>query len=164
MTSYHLRSFTPAYLEPVWSLVQRTIGISYAPDYSPEVIKFFQDYHPREKILDDAENGHILVAERDGTIIGTGTLREAHIRRVFIEPGCQGQGIGRVIATHLEEPDDLRVVVRLVGDTDGPLHQRPDRLEIGSCERAKIEGVHFLNLVISTARPELVEGRAVNML
>ena len=99
----NLRLFTPADLEPVWSLVQQTIAVSYEPHYSPEVIRFFQDYHPREKILDDAANGHIIVVERDGNIIGTGTIREAHIRRVFIEHSCQGQGIGKQIVSNLEQ-------------------------------------------------------------
>ncbi len=99
---YGLRPFTPADIEPVWELVQRTIAVSYRPDYSPEVIRFFQNYHPREKILDDAANGRIVVAERDGGIIGTGTIREAHIRRVFIDPACQGCGLGKSIVEHLE--------------------------------------------------------------
>ena len=98
----HIRPFTEADLEDVWTLVQHTIGISYRPDYSPEVIRFFQNYHPREKILDDAANGSILVAEHERKIVGTGTIRDAHIRRVFIEPSCQGQGIGSIIADELE--------------------------------------------------------------
>jgi len=103
MNHFRLRPFTTADIEPVWELVQRTIAVSYRPDYSPEVIRFFQDYHPREKLLDDAANGHIIVAERDRKIIGTGTIREAHIRRVFIEPDCQEQGIGKIIVEHLEQ-------------------------------------------------------------
>lgn len=98
----NIRPFTEADLDTVWELVQRTIGISYQPDYSPEAIRFFQDYHPREKILDDAANGRIIVAEQQGKIVGTGTLRDAHIRRVFIDPESQGQGTGSIIAAELE--------------------------------------------------------------
>jgi ribosomal protein S18 acetylase RimI-like enzyme len=98
----YIRPFKETDIETVWALVQRTIGISYRPDYSPEAIRFFQEYHPREKILDDAANGRIIVAEQNQTIVGTGTLREAHIRRVFIEPSHQGQGIGSLIADELE--------------------------------------------------------------
>ena len=82
--------------------MQRTIGTSYKPDYGPAEIQFFQDYHPREKIVTDAASGHTLVAAQDGAILGTGTLNDDHIRRVFIEPGCQGQGIGNRIAGELE--------------------------------------------------------------
>ena len=100
--SAHIRPFIKADLEDVWALVQHTIGISYQPDYSPEAIRFFQEYHPREKILDDAANGSILVAEHGREIVGTGTLRDAHIRRVFIHPSHQGQGIGSLITDELE--------------------------------------------------------------
>jgi GNAT superfamily N-acetyltransferase len=97
-----IRLFKEVDLEDVWALVQHTIGVSYRPDYSPEAIRFFQNYHPREKILDDAENGTILVAENEQEIVGTGTIREAHIRRVFIHPSHQGQHIGSLIANELE--------------------------------------------------------------
>ena len=98
----NIRLFKKADNEDVWTLVQHTIGVSYRPDYSPEVIRFFQDYHPREKILDDAANGTIMVAEQGQEIVGTGTIRDAHIRRVFIHPSHQGQGIGSLIARELE--------------------------------------------------------------
>jgi len=132
----HLRPFTPEDIEQVWSLVQRTIGVSYQPDYSPEVIRFFQDYHPREKILDDAENGYIVVAERDGIIVGTGTLREAHIRRVFIEPDCQGQGIGRTIAAHLEERAIQANITKV--DLSGALGSRAFWESIGYTVRREV--------------------------
>lgn len=98
----NIRLFKEADHEDVWALVQHTIGVSYRPDYSPEAIRFFQEYHPREKILDDAANGTILVAEHEQEIVGTGTIRDAHIRRVFIYPSHQGQGIGSLIASELE--------------------------------------------------------------
>ena len=98
----NIRLFKKADIEDVWALVQHTICVSYRPDYSPEAIRFFQDYHPREKILDDAANGMILVAEHEQEIVGTGTIREAHIRRVFIHPSRQSLGIGSLIASELE--------------------------------------------------------------
>ena len=98
----NIRLFKKADIEDVWALVQHTICVSYRPDYSPEAIRFFQDYHPREKILDDAANGMILVAVKGQEIVGTGTIREVHIRRVFIYPSHQGQGIGSLIASELE--------------------------------------------------------------
>ena len=98
----NIRPFKKTDLEDVWALVQYTIGVSYRPDYSPEAIRFFQQYHPREKILDDAANGTILVAEHEREIVGTGTIRDAHIRRVFILPSHQGQGTGSLIANELE--------------------------------------------------------------
>jgi GNAT superfamily N-acetyltransferase len=101
-TPLNIRLFNKTDIEDVWALVQYTIGVAYRPDYSPEAIKFFQEYHPREKILDDAANGAILVAEHEQVIIGTGTIRDAHIRRVFINPSHQGQRIGSLIANELE--------------------------------------------------------------
>jgi len=42
------------------------------------------------------------VAESGGLLLGTGTIIETSIRRVFINPEYQHQGIGKIIATKLE--------------------------------------------------------------
>jgi putative acetyltransferase len=62
----------------------------------------FKEYHSRENILDDARNGYTLVAEEDRVIVGTGTLLDTSIRRVFISPLHQRRGIGKLVYDALE--------------------------------------------------------------
>ena len=101
-TDTTIRRFTHDDLDVVHNLVHSTIDISYRPDYPEKVIKLFKEFHSREIILDDAENGCTLVALHDGEIVGTGTLLGGHIQRVFIKPCFQGRGTGTLIAEELE--------------------------------------------------------------
>ena len=102
-TDTTIRRFTHDDLDVVHNLVHSTIDISYRPDYPEKVIKLFKEFHSRETILYDAENGCTLVALHDGEIVGTGTLLGGHIQRVFIKPSFQGHGIGTFIADELEK-------------------------------------------------------------
>lgn len=97
-----IRRFHEDDLPCVQELVHSTINISYPPDYSADVIGLFKEFHCRENILEDAENGCTLLALYNGEIVGTGTLLGAHIRRVFVNPSLHGHGIGSLIADELE--------------------------------------------------------------
>lgn len=98
-----IRQFRGKDLSYVHRLVLDTIDVSYRPDYTPKVIEFFKEYHPRETIRDDAETGYTIVAADDGQIVGTGTLLGTNIRRVFIDTARQRQGIGSLIVNELEK-------------------------------------------------------------
>jgi GNAT superfamily N-acetyltransferase len=98
-----IRPFQPCDLESVYELVQHTVAISYRNDYSEKAIDMFRRYNSRKTILENADNGHTLVAVIDGAIVGTGTLEGAHIRRVFVSPQHQRRGIGKLIAAALEK-------------------------------------------------------------
>ena len=97
-----LRKMKEADLQSVYALVRNTIQVSYAGVYPPEAIVFFLDYHSPENILKDLNAGYIVVIESGGQILGTGTLLGTNIRRVFINPQHQRQGIGKIIADKLE--------------------------------------------------------------
>lgn len=98
-----LRAFEMADLEPLAELIRRTIDTSYAGAYPEEAIRFFKDHHPRQKILQEAAKGTAVVLELDGRIIGTGTLAGNKIKRVFVDPAFQNQGLGRRIMQALED-------------------------------------------------------------
>jgi N-acetylglutamate synthase-like GNAT family acetyltransferase len=89
-------------LAAVYALVQKTIEVSYGGVYPPEAIEFFKNHHSRENILQDIAKGYIVMAESGGQILGTGTLLGTNVRRVFINPEYQRQGIGKIIAEKLE--------------------------------------------------------------
>jgi GNAT superfamily N-acetyltransferase len=102
LPNIRLRKMKDTDLQSVYELVQNTIQISYADVYPPEAIEFFKNYHNAENILKDLNQGYIVVIESGGQILGTGTLLGTNIRRVFIDPQHQRQGIGKIIANKLE--------------------------------------------------------------
>jgi GNAT superfamily N-acetyltransferase len=102
LPNIRLRKMNETDLQSVHELVQNTIQISYAGVYPPEAIAFFKNYHSPENILKDLTEGYIVVIETGSRITGTGTLLGTNIRRVFINPEYQRQGIGKIIADKLE--------------------------------------------------------------
>ena len=98
-----LRQFNEEDLPSIHRLIQNVIATSYSGVYPPEAIEAFQNHHSEEQILIDATNGYTVVAEYNNEILGTGTLYETNIRRVYISPRHQHKGIGRLIIQELEK-------------------------------------------------------------
>ena len=98
-----LRPFQPTDLPVVQELIFRTIDASYAKSYGPSAIEHFKDHHTDEEILDDARRGHLVVLEVDEIILGTGTLVDGKITRVYVAPEDQGRGFGRQIMNLLDQ-------------------------------------------------------------
>ncbi len=46
--------------------------------------------------------GYTVVYEQHDDVVGLGSLSDDEIRRLYVHPLCQGQGIGREIVAHLE--------------------------------------------------------------
>ncbi len=72
--------------------------------------------------------GLVLLARRSGQAVGCGSLKlvdagVAEIKRLWVEPGLRGQGLGRRLLDELEERAGAagRFVVRL--DSNGALHE-----------------------------------------
>ena len=55
-----------------------------------------------DRLREAAAKDFIVVLEVDGDIVGTGTLEEEYITRVFVNPQFQGQGWGKAIMNELE--------------------------------------------------------------
>jgi N-acetylglutamate synthase-like GNAT family acetyltransferase len=97
----------------ILKLVHSTIDISYHNIYPPEALAAFKNYHSREHIIRDITTGYTVVAERSKEIIGTGSLYEANIIRVFINPFNQQHGLGGLIALELEKKARLQGLSKL---------------------------------------------------
>lgn len=67
----------------------------YSKYYAPGVVEFFCNHHAVQKIIDDVTNGRTYVVIEDYEIMGTGTIDENHITRVFVKPKYQNKGIGK---------------------------------------------------------------------
>ncbi|MBN2238484.1 MAG: GNAT family N-acetyltransferase [Dehalococcoidales bacterium] len=103
MTELIIREFREEDLDAVVELVHHVVDISYHDVYPAAAMKMYKRFHSSENVLHDARNGYCVIAENDGTIVGTGTRTEDNIRRVYINPDCQKTGIGSKIYSALEQ-------------------------------------------------------------
>jgi len=98
-----IRGFQKTDLAALKALVHKTIAACYPGYYCPEAVRFFMNYHSEEAILRDAATGCTMVLDKASRLLGTGTLVDDEIKRVFVAPAFQQQGFGRQILQHLEE-------------------------------------------------------------
>lgn len=97
-----IREFRKTDLYAVKNLINRTIETCYLGAYCKEAIRFFKDWHKEEKILLNAKEGYTIVLEHGNKIVGTGTIVNDEIIRVFVDPAFQKNGLGRKIMKYLE--------------------------------------------------------------
>ncbi len=98
-----IREFNREDLDTIVALIHHVVNVSYRDVYPAGALKLYKEFHSRENILNDAENGYCVIAENGGRIIGTGTLLDDGIRRVYIDPSYQKNGIGTGIYRELEK-------------------------------------------------------------
>lgn len=98
-----MRLATPDDLAELYELVQRTIRTCYACCYSPSIVDAFCRYHSLDSLKQDVTASKVHVLEKDGRIVGTGTLDGCYIGRVYVLPEEQGKGLGTKIMDELEQ-------------------------------------------------------------
>jgi len=110
----HFHEFRTSDLEAVLRLIYHTIDVSYSPVYPVRAIQFFKDFHSKAKIIERHQNGEILILEKDGKVIGTGSLVGSDILGVFVHPRFQHQGYGKAVMKELENRAVLNAVSEVV--------------------------------------------------
>lgn len=133
-----IRGFQRLDLAALRALVQQTITTCYPGHYSPEAVRFFVNYHADEAILRDAEAGCVVVLDKAGRLLGTGTLVDDEIKRVFVAPVFQRQGLGRRLLRHLEELATLQGARTITLDASLPSKTFYDRLGYVTTEAASL--------------------------
>lgn len=133
-----IREFQRVDLAALKALVQKTITTCYPGHYGPEAIRFFVSYHVEEAILRDAETGCTIVLDKAGRLLGTGTLVDDEIKRVFVAPAFQQQGLGRRILQHLEELAARQGAKTVTLDASLPSRTFYDRLGYVATEAASL--------------------------
>jgi len=134
-----LREFRETDLLAVKSLVHRTIAVCYPGYYCMEAVRFFANYHSEEAIRRDAREGATLVIEKAGRILGTGTLLGDEIKRVFVDPGMQKYGLGRLLMRRLEEKAALLGIRTIRLDASLPAKAFYDKLGYATVERTSLD-------------------------
>jgi ribosomal protein S18 acetylase RimI-like enzyme len=109
-----IRQFHVSDAEAVRELIHHTIDVSYSPVYPPRAVQFFKDFHSGVKIIERHQTGEILVVEKDGKVIATGSIVGADILGVFVDPEFQHQGYGKSLMQELEKEAIANGIERIV--------------------------------------------------
>jgi GNAT superfamily N-acetyltransferase len=88
--------------DEIYSLLKRTIASIYPKYYPKEVVDFFLDLHKKENILEDIIKDRVWILYDNNELVGTGSIKENHITRVYVSPEFQGKGYGSNIMDCLE--------------------------------------------------------------
>ena len=97
-----IRPFGDADLGSLHRMICDTIDASYLGVYPVRAVQFFKEYHSEKRIMERSQVGEVLIIERGGSIVATGTLVGNEILGVFVKPEDQGQGLGKRIMSELE--------------------------------------------------------------
>lgn len=81
-------------LESILQITHDTILAIYSHYYAEGVVRFFLEHHSRENVLSDIKNGIVWLLEEDRCILGTVTIKESAVNRLFILPEYQSCGYG----------------------------------------------------------------------
>ncbi len=84
-------------------IVSETIKEIYSKYYSDEVVDFFLQLHNRDNIHNDIWDGNTYVIGYGDAILGTGTIKQNAISRVYVTPGNRHKGIGTKLMDYLEK-------------------------------------------------------------
>lgn len=107
----HVRPMRAEELPEVAALATRVFDASIAPGYSAEGIASYREYATAESFASRAGDHRLLIAERDGDIIGMLELRgAAHVSLLFVSSTEQRRGIGRLLLAAADEMSDAEVM------------------------------------------------------
>lgn len=84
-------------------LINTRIKEMYSKYYPEEVVSFFLDLHQLSNIEKDISEAKIFVIRYEEMIVGTGTIEENHISRIYVLPQYQSIGIWSMLMNYLEK-------------------------------------------------------------
>ena len=87
----------------VYEITQVTINTVYPKYYPHGAVEFFSRHHSMDKIIADIQKECVYLLVADGRYVGTVTISENHICRLFVLPECQHQGFGKALMDFAEE-------------------------------------------------------------
>ena len=81
-------------LEHILQITRDTIAEIYSHYYADGVVDFFLKHHSRENVLADILKGIVWLLEIDGRVVGTVTIKENAVNRLFVLSDFQSHGYG----------------------------------------------------------------------
>ncbi|MGD1042572.1 MAG: GNAT family N-acetyltransferase [Sedimentisphaerales bacterium] len=138
-TDIRIRQFSRSDLPTVKELIYNTIDICYSADYPKEAVQYFKQYHCDKNILKGAAKGWTIVLEENNRVIGTGTIIDDHIMRVFVNPKFQKRGLGKLIMNKLEDKAISSGVNKVKLDASLPSKKFYDALGYATSEATHLD-------------------------
>lgn len=89
--------------DSVKNITQRTIWSVYPKYYPSGAVQFFSDHHSDDRIKADIDAGKVFLLEVDGIEVGTVTVADNEINRLFVLSDFQLRGYGRELMDFAEE-------------------------------------------------------------
>ena len=90
-------------LEDVRNITQTTIRTIYPKYYPGGAVDFFLKHHSDEHIRDDISAGKVYILNDGNATVGTVTISESSINRLFVLPESQHKGYGKALLDFAEE-------------------------------------------------------------
>lgn len=101
MAQLEIRKAQLEQTDEINEIVSKTIKEVYSKYYSDEVVDFFLELHNRDNIHNDILKDNTYVIGCDAAILGTGTMNQNTISRVYVTPNHQHEGIGTNLMDYL---------------------------------------------------------------
>lgn len=98
-----IQKTTKSHLTTILHLTHTTITTIYPRYYPQGVVDFFLHHHSLSNIQADIDAGLVWLLEEDGQPIGTVTIKENAINRLFVLPEYQGRGYGSQLMDFAEQ-------------------------------------------------------------
>lgn len=100
--------------EDVKTIVIDTIKEIYPHYYPAGAVVFFINHHSDDNIMHDINNGKVYLLTEEEKPVGTVTLQENEINRLFVLPQYQGMGYGKALLDFAEKKiSDSYNIIRL---------------------------------------------------
>lgn len=91
------------HLEMVQEITCETIKTIYPHYYAKGVVDFFLAHHSSENILRDIQSGIVFLLCEDERMVGTVTIKNNEICRLFVLPQYQKCGYGKTLLDFAEQ-------------------------------------------------------------
>ena len=98
----HIEQASSEMSKTVYRITQETIDAIYPHYYPAGAVAFFKAHHSPEKVEADIRNGLVWLLYEDENPVGTVTISENHILRLFVLPAYQHRGYGRALLDFAE--------------------------------------------------------------
>lgn len=106
MQDFHIRNFTPEDAEQCCKLIDNAAAMM--DGLNEAGLQFILSLNTPQIRSKEFLALYTLVYEREGKILGLGVLDRNEIKRMYVDPSAQRQGIGSAIITALEKEAHTR--------------------------------------------------------
>lgn len=85
-------------------IAETTISEIYPHYYPKGAVEYFLLHHSEQNIVSDIERNRVFIClDPEQKVVGTVTVRDNEICRLFVLPECQGQGYGTEMLDYAEK-------------------------------------------------------------